>query len=174
VFLDRIGPQYCKSRPKIKEVGIAAHCIARGRAEGGMSSQRIRSITMTMCSTGDKVAFGDKRSVKHVRKVVSHRKISEGSPGQCGAQGHGRSCSTTLTVSQRPLSTEHESHRKYIESGQEVSQCSSSCRWHGIVTQVCQYVPGSYRASAWQITSKIQRRKQRSISVYRWEADGRW
>jgi hypothetical protein len=76
VFLDRIGPQDGKSRPKIKEVGIAAHCIARGRAEGGMSSQRIRSITMTMCSTGDKVAFGDKRSVKHVRKVVSHRSIS--------------------------------------------------------------------------------------------------
>jgi len=84
----------------------------------------------------DKVVFGEERSVKHVRKVVSHRKISEGSPGQCGAQGHGRSCSTTLTVSQRPLSTEHESHRKYIESGQEVSQCSSSCRWHGIGTQV--------------------------------------
>ena len=80
VFLDRIGPQYCKSRPEIKEVGIAAHCIAGGRAESGMSSQRIGSITMTMRSTGDKVAFGDKRSVKHVRKVVSHRTISEVAP----------------------------------------------------------------------------------------------
>jgi hypothetical protein len=77
VFLDRIGPQYCKSRPKIKEVGIVAHCIAGGRAESGMSSQRIGSITMTLRSTGDKVAFGDKRSVKHVRKVVSHRSISQ-------------------------------------------------------------------------------------------------
>jgi hypothetical protein len=29
---------------------------------------------MTMCITGDKVAFGDKRSVKHVRKVVCVRR----------------------------------------------------------------------------------------------------
>jgi hypothetical protein len=28
----------------------------------------------------DKVALGEERSVKHVRKVVSHRKISGGSP----------------------------------------------------------------------------------------------
>ena len=51
VFLDRIGPQYCKSRPKIKEVGIAGHCCAGRRAVGGIASQKIGSITMTMCST---------------------------------------------------------------------------------------------------------------------------
>ena len=39
------------SRHKIKEGGIAAHCTAGRRAEGGISSRKIGSMTMTMCST---------------------------------------------------------------------------------------------------------------------------
>jgi hypothetical protein len=52
-----------------------SQCMSLCRSHG-IGGSSVAVCSMTMCSTGDKVAFGDKRSVKHVRKVVSHRSIS--------------------------------------------------------------------------------------------------